>query len=527
MFNRNKLARQKQEIDVLRQNNQKLQVEIEEKIKTIASLKNKLDKTTEENTRLKEQLEKSIPKNRMVDGIVLTDEQNNIVDMLENTSKNYFITGKAGTGKSTVLNCFRKTTKKEGVAAVAPTGAAALNIDGQTIHSLFRMDFEPQDTWIKSKVRINPIILETLKAINVLIIDEVSMVRADIMDMIDARMKLAKGNNLPFGGCQVIVFGDLYQLPPIARDRVEREFIESRYGTLFFFGAPEVKNSFSIVELKEVVRQKDQKFIHLLNEIREGRITESDIREVNTRYITTNLPEESIRVMLTNSAAAIINKQKLAQISSEEYVYATEIGGDYPPLKEDVPFDYDLRLKVGARIMMTKNDPARRYVNGSIGTVTELSSDSIQVSVGNETYNVERQLWTKKVYKYDKETKELKSEIVGWARQYPIKLAWAITIHKSQGQTYDKVIIDYGNTQVFAAGQTYVALSRSKTLDGIYLTRPLTMDDIYVNVQVNNYMKGITPKGQSKPEEKVNVLEIPEIDLHTPAFTAMTNDEFW
>ena len=426
---------------------------------------------------------------RTFNGITLTKEQSTTFELLENTDKNYFVTGKAGTGKSTVLNYFRTHTKKKGVAVVSLTGSAALNVDGQTIHSLFRMDLEPQDTKSKSKVSTAPMVLDTLKAINVLIIDEISMVRADIMDMIDARLRLAKEKDIPYGGCQVIAFGDLYQLPPIATDRVEKEFIVNRYGTLFFFGAPAVKQTFKIVELVEVLRQKDNEFVKLLNNVRDGRISEQDVKYLN-EHCGRNVPDDCLRVVLTKDAAKTINMEKLAQINSKEYFYETELGGDSPPNKEDMPFDFELRLKVGARVMMTRNDTAMKYINGSIGTVTKLTKDSVGVQIAGKKYDIEQSVWTKKIY--HKVGGELVSEVVGWAKQYPIRLAYAITVHKSQGQTYDNVVIDYSGKKAFAAGQTYVALSRCRTLSGIYLTRPLTLQDIYADKEVLEYM-GIKP----------------------------------
>lgn len=475
MFNKKRLEEQMQTINSL-----------EEAVKNLQKEINNLKK---ENESLQQKIEQQEAQNKTSNEITLTEEQSEVIDLLENTNKNYFITGKAGTGKSTVLNHFRKTTRKKSLAVVAPTGAAALNVEGQTIHYLFRMDFEPQDTSSKSKVKADFAVLNTLKAINVLIIDEVSMVRADVMDMIDARLKLAKGSYAPFGGCQIIAFGDLYQLPPIATDRVEKDFIEQRYGTLFFFGAPGVKNTFKIVELKNVMRQKDQNFVQVLNSIRTGSVSNNDLLIINSRY-STLFPDESIRLTPTNEMANTINKQELAKLNSKEFTYETELGGNNPPAREDVPFDFVLKLKIGARVVMVKNDPSKQYVNGSMGTITKLSQDGIQVLIGNKRYNVEPHTWTKKVYKIDNRTNELISEIVGWAKQYPIKLAWAITIHKSQGQTYDSVIVDYSGVKAFAAGQTYVALSRCKTLHGLYLTRPLTKEDVHTDKQVLDYMNG-------------------------------------
>lgn len=422
-------------------------------------------------------------KTKCYNGFKLTEEQSEVVDLLENTRNNYFITGKAGSGKSTVLSYFRENTKKNNVAVVALTGAAAMNVGGQTIHSLFRMDFNPQDTWSKSKVECQAI-KETLKAIEVLIIDEVSMVRADIMDMIDCRMQYAKGNCEPFGGCQVILFGDLYQLPPIAADKEEQSFICGRYNTLFFFGAPGVKD-FKLKILNEVLRQKDNQFIDILNEIRSGNSSKDILQKINSACCKP-APKEWLHLTLKRDVAQRINISRLNEITEKEYQFETELGGTEPPAKEDVPFDFLLRVKVGALVMVTKNDPAHKYYNGAVGIVKKISNSCITVCINGESYDIERAEWNKK--KYFVKDGELCSDIVGWARQYPLRLAYAITVHKSQGQTYDNIVIDYSDSTVFSPGQTYVALSRCRTLDGIRLTRPLTAEDVYVSDEVISYL---------------------------------------
>jgi ATP-dependent exoDNAse (exonuclease V) alpha subunit/regulator of replication initiation timing len=538
MFNRKRIEAQENMIECLQHECRKLKEQIESLTKENNRLKadNKrllsLEKLSAESEQQEEPYNPPKKNNRVFEGITLSDEQDRIVDLLENTNDNYFITGRAGSGKSTILSCFRKTTRKSGVAVVALSGTAALNVEGQTIHSLFRMGLEPQDT--SSKIKIEPgfIVAETLRAINVLIIDEVSMVRSDIMDMMDAKMKAVKKNKLPFGGCQVIALGDLYQLPPIAKDQAEREFIEERYGTLFFFGAPAARDTFNVIELKDVVRQKDPEFINLLNQIRIGSISDAGIQTINKRYAPYNIPDDCIRLTLTNEIANSINKQKLALINAKEYQFETQLGGSSPPSREDIPFDFDLKLKVGARIMTTKNDPGGKYTNGSIGVVTSLSQNSIRVNINGKEFDVEHQTWVKKIYKYDREKKDLTFEIVGWAKQYPIRLAWAITVHKSQGQTYDKVVIDYSNRTSFAAGQTYVALSRCRTLDGIYLTRPLTSNDIHVEASVKRYMennisiksttKNLSTREEKTPKEKTR--ENPEKVRHGNTTPALSYD---
>lgn len=450
-------------------------------------------------------------------GFELTEEQSKVVDLLENTSNNYFITGKAGSGKSTVLSYFRENTKKNNVAVVALTGAAAMNVDGQTIHSLFRMDFNPQDTWSKSKVECQPV-KETLKAIEVLIIDEVSMVRADIMDMIDCRMQYAKGNCEPFGGCQVIVFGDLYQLPPIAANKEEQKFILDRYGTLFFFGAPGVKN-FRHENLNDVLRQTDNQFISLLNEIRSGNNSNEILQKINSACYRP-APKEWLHLTLKRDVAQRININRLSEIPEKEYQFETELGGPEPPSKEDVPFDFLLRVKVGARVMVTKNDTAHKYFNGAIGVVKKVNDEYITVCIDGQNYDIAKIEWYKR--KYSVRCGELHADVVGWARQYPLRLAYAITVHKSQGQTYDNIVIDYSDSTVFSPGQTYVALSRCRTLNGIRLTRPLTAEDVYVSNEVIAYLNG-EKSSKSRPAEAYK----PEPIIALSGFTPLPEDEMF
>ena len=513
LFKKKELEKALSEISALRQNLNKITIDrdnlreevkrLKEKIKT---LENPLVRQNPAQTKQEPVLAKQEHKpdafvsnqilfsERVFNGIKLTKEQSDTFELMERTNKNYFITGKAGTGKSTVLNYFRANTKKKNIAVVAPTGAAALNVDGQTIHSFFRMDLDPQDTFNKSKVNTSDNIIKTLSSVNVLIIDEVSMVRSDIMDMMDARLRLAKKNNIPFGGCQVIAFGDLYQLPPIASDRVSRDFIISRYGSLFFFGAPGVKQTFNTIELKNVLRQKDDVFIQILNKVRDGSINENDIERLNLRC-TKNIPKDCLRIVLTREAAKNINIEKLRELPMKEHLFTAELGGDNPPGKEDLPFEYELRLKLGAKVMMTSNDITKRYVNGSVGEIIRVGPNIIEVKINGKPVQVEKMVATKKVYTI--KDGELISEVVGWARQYPMRLAYAVTVHKSQGQTYDQIVLDYSDRNAFASGQTYVALSRCRTLNGIYLVRPIKIQDIYANKEVLRYMETTSPRKEN------------------------------
>lgn len=495
MFGKKIIKEQDEIIDQLRQQIRQLQ----NKCKTLEEDKKNLKDQITELVKLNHQLIADInglKKNqtdvkpdiqyttKTYNGFSLTEEQSRVVDLLENTNENYFITGKAGSGKSTILSYFKATTKKKNIVITAFTGAAAINVGGQTIHSLFRMNFAPQNTEKKSDVEnFNK---EIIKAIEVLIIDEVSMVRSDIMDMIDHRLQCAKGNTKPFGGCQVILFGDLYQLPPITSAKEEYDFLIERYGTLFFFGAPNIKH-FKKIVLNDVLRQNDNKFINILNSIRNGEASNETLRIINNNCYKI-APKEWLHLTLRKDVAKNINLLRLAEIQNIEYQFNVELGGNEPPSQEDVPFDFTLRVKVGAKIMMLKNDPAHQYFNGSMGTVKKIEDNIIIVEIGGKEYPVEKAVWEKKKYKRISKN-ELSDETVGWAKQYPIKLAYAITIHKAQGQTYDNVVIDYTDGNAFTCGQTYVALSRCRTLEGIRLTRPITKEDILVSKEVVEYLK--------------------------------------
>ena len=380
------------------------------------------------------------------------------------------------------MSCFKETTKKKNVAVAAFTGSAAIQVGGQTVHSLFKLGLGPQDTDNEAAVRTPA--NSPLSSIDVLILDEVSMLRCDILDMIDAKLQSAKGNKQYFGGVQVIAFGDLYQLPPIASNPVEMHFVMHKYGTLFFFGAAG-SLGFKKIELKTVLRQKDDSFIRILNHIREGNA--EDIDFINRKCLKP-APEDWMRLTLRRDVAKRINLEHLAQIQSPERVYETEIGGNSPPSDKEVPFDYLLRVKVGAKVILTSNDTEKRYYNGTIGIVQAINENSIKVKTEFQVIDIERVVYEKKQYRRDAVSKELICETVGWAKQFPLRLAYAITIHKSQGQTFDHVVIDYSGGTAFSPGQTYVALSRCKSLDGICLTRALTDKDIYVDPDIVRYM---------------------------------------
>lgn len=420
-----------------------------------------------------------------VSDIKLSEEQEKVFHSIEEGNANVYITGKAGTGKSMLLQYFVRNTRKS-VAVVAPTGVAALNVGGQTIHSLFKLKptlIEKGDvTRVDSKTK------EVLANLDSLVIDEISMVRVDLMEAISEKLKLARRNELPFGGVQVILFGDLFQLPPVVSDGQLRRYFDHTYGGVYFFNAPSFQESeCMIIELEHIFRQRDAEFKRLLSAIRNGSHSQEIIDAFNQRAHKA-LPESGcITLAGTNAAVSRINQQRLNELVGEEKAYEASVVGD---LKESsYPTEKNLKLKVGAQVMLLKNDrqhPAR-WVNGTLGIVTKLSQDVIKVKINGVEHTVSRETWNSIKYYYDHEARKLDKEIVSSFIQFPLRLAWAVTIHKSQGQTYQSVAIDLTDG-AFAHGQTYVALSRCVSLDGLYLTSPIRSEDIIVDQDVIEYM---------------------------------------
>ena len=419
-------------------------------------------------------------------------EQAAVFRLLNETPQNYFITGKAGTGKSVLLQYFVSHTLKN-TAVLAPTGVAAINVGGQTIHSFFGLDLDIQDvrdTETVAKItKRRRAIFENLDA---LVIDEISMVSADVMDMIDHKLRIARNKDLPFGGCQMIVFGDLYQLPPVVVGETAKQFMRDHYGTTFFFGAPGVKQGdFQTIELSHIYRQKDEHFINLLNSIRLGKRTDDILADINMSCVETPSDDTFITLAATNAVADNINRARLAEIPEPEYNFDGRITGDLSA--NSLPTEMNLKLKVGALVMMTKNDTnieankKPRWANGTLAVVSELSPDSIKVRIDNSEYKINKTTWEKCQHDYDEKSKTISKDIVGTFTQFPVKLAYAITIHKSQGQTYSAVKIDLARG-AFAPGQVYVALSRCQSLNNLYLTRPLYARDIIVSPTVIDFM---------------------------------------
>ncbi len=423
--------------------------------------------------------------------VKLNSEFNSTLKLLEESTYSFFITGRAGTGKSTLLRLFNKTTKKKAVI-LAPTGIAALNVKGQTIHSFFRFspNFIPK-TAIK-KVRKRKI----YNNLDTIIIDEISMVRADMLDNIDLFLRINRNSPLPFGGVQMIFFGDLYQIPPVVSSDFEKTFLNENYDTPYFFSANALNNEnfhYSLIELNEVFRQTDRRFINLLESIRLNEMDWDLLEELNSRYNPEEINEGLyITLSARNAQVQKLNDEKLKSLNTKEYNYKANIIGDFPI--NTYPTDYDLSLKVGAQVMFLRNDTEKRYVNGTIGKVVELDFDKIIVEVNNdgnkELIDVDYEEWEYVKYFTDfKNPNNIEQEVLGTFQQYPLKLAWAITIHKSQGKTFDNVIIDLGKRGAFAHGQTYVALSRCTSLEGILLKTPIKPQDIMVDSRIIDFLE--------------------------------------
>lgn len=418
-------------------------------------------------------------------------------DIIENTGANLFLTGKAGTGKTTFLKDVREKSTKR-LIVLAPTGIAAINAGGVTIHSFFQLPLSPyvpgatfggeeQKYYRFSKVKRN-----IIRTMDLLVIDEISMVRADLLDAIDSVMRRYREHDKPFGGVQLLLIGDLQQLAPVIKDD-EWSMLSKFYSTPYFFSSNALNAAnYHTVELKTVYRQQDEDFISILNQIRENRATDETLAILNKRYIPDFVPDKKsdyIRLTTHNYPAQMINDKELSLLPSKEYVFKAEVEGDFP--ETSYPADDNLVLKQGAQIMFIKNDPEKRFFNGMIGEVVSLDDTHIIVrgKNGGESFGLEKSEWTNSKYTLDDVTKEIKETVEGVFRQYPLRLAWAITIHKSQGLTFEHAIIDVSHS--FAHGQTYVALSRCRTLQGIVLSEPLQRDAIVCDRTLDTYINTI------------------------------------
>ncbi len=423
---------------------------------------------------------------------------------LNKTNRSVFITGNAGTGKSTLLTHFQKTTKKQ-VVVLAPTGVSALNVKGQTIHSFF--GFPPSITPEKvQNEKATKSLLEILKHLDVMVIDEVSMVRADLMDCIDQALRKFLQTPEPFGGVQMVFIGDLHQLPPVVVGDEERERFKTEYASPYFFDAKVFENhQFDFLELKKIYRQKDANFVHLLNKIRNNKVSPWDLDVLNARVLADpqefhNTDHSYITLTTTNKAADEINAMRLDRLPSWPEVYEAEFSGEFETRNH--PTLANLELKKGAQVMMLNNDMAGRWVNGSIGRVTKIEFDSgtsqdllhVKLEGEDKAVIVEPYTWELHKYYWDDEKNEMGVDTIGKFRQYPVRLAWAVTIHKSQGKTFDKVVVDIGRG-AFAHGQVYVALSRCRSMEGLLLQRPIETRHIWSNRRINMFHERIARRG--------------------------------
>jgi ATP-dependent exoDNAse (exonuclease V) alpha subunit len=447
-----------------------------------------------------------------VTATALSIEQDALFRLIEDTRDHVFVTGRAGTGKSTLLQHLAWNTSKQ-IAVCAPTGVAALNVEGQTIHSLFRL---PIGLIAGSEIDQSDATRRILNAIDTLVIDEISMVNADLMDAIDRSLRQARGRKAePFGGAQVVMFGDPYQLAPVPPRGDEAHYIRDHYRSFWFFDAKvwagetaddgiidvgRFGAQLHIRELVDIHRQADPAFKAMLNAVRHGRVT-ADIAQILNDTGARNPPEPGegeaplITLATRNDIVNSINRRHLDALPGRSQTAVAEIAGDFGRGDAAYPADRELQLKVGAQVMFLRNDTGSygdppRWVNGTIGTVVRIAGGTVRVEVEGEQFDVEPAVWERFRYAYDAGSRSLTREIVAEFTQFPLRLAWAVTIHKSQGQTYDRAVIDLGSG-AFAPGQTYVALSRLTSLDGLYLSRPLRPSDIRVDPDVQRFMAGV------------------------------------
>ncbi len=424
---------------------------------------------------------KKRPKQRQK--LALNNQQAKLFKLIENGLSPMFITGEAGTGKSHLLKHFKENTKKKVIIA-APTGIAALAIGGQTLHSLFKL----KPFYVKGEYSfVDPDVKLLFQHVDTLVIDEISMVRADLMDIIDSKLRLSRENNKPFGGIQIVLFGDLYQLPPIINDVKEEKYLIEHYEGYYFFNAKVWdKLPIKIYELTNIYRQSAYKFKKILSAIRSGRADIAIIKELNKRASVPIPDKDVITLAATNKSVNHINNLRLSKIDAQQFVYTADVKGEAG--QADNISEKVLNLKVGAQVMFTKNDKYKRWVNGTLATVAELGRQHIKVDVNGAKYIVPRVSWDKISYSYNQATRTLDKEIISSITQFPLKLAWAVTVHKSQGQTFSRCVVDLKDG-VFAHGQAYVALSRCTSLEGLFLISPIRPEDIYVSKEVLSFMK--------------------------------------
>ena len=441
----------------------------------------------------------------------MSEESQMALDIIERTSANLFLTGKAGTGKTTFLKELRRLSPKR-MVVLAPTGIAAINAGGQTIHSFFQLPLSPYIPGTafsggdnNRKFKFSNVKRKIIRTIDLLVIDEISMVRSDLLDAIDDAMRRYRKSAKPFGGVQLLMIGDLHQLAPVTTEQ-EEPLLRQYYDTPYFFSSNALKAAgYLTVELKKVYRQQDDHFLNLLNQVRSNRATAETLAELNRRYIPGFQPDKAdgyIRLTTHNYPAQQINEQELAKLDSIAHSYDANVEGDFPEMS--YPTDFRLTLKEGAQVMFVKNDANHRYYNGMIGEVVGLDNEHVTVRSRDtgETIAVGMERWDNSKYTLNEESMEIEEKVEGSFIQYPLRLAWAITIHKSQGLTFEHAIIDASRS--FTHGQTYVALSRCKSLEGMVLSAPLSPSAIIKDETIESFTSRIHPP----TAETLSVLEL-------------------